>query len=120
VEKIQAYVHDLVSNNTHDAHIIMKRTQMFKKCMLGIGLQKQYCTVENKISKSRNELYKEQAKNNAILNINCKSEILTWTCLKLNDHSLAIWARLSSLLLNEERVMNLQIFSPMTDDNQES
>jgi len=32
---------------------------------------------------------------------------------------LAIWARLSSLLLDEERVMNLQIFSPMTDDNQE-
>jgi ApbE superfamily uncharacterized protein (UPF0280 family) len=34
--------------------------------MLGIGLQKQYCAAENKILKSRNELYEEQAKNNAI------------------------------------------------------
>jgi hypothetical protein len=35
--------------------------------MLGIRLQKEYCAAENKISKSRNELYKEQVKNNAIL-----------------------------------------------------
>jgi len=74
--------------------------------MLGIGLQKQYCATKNKITKSRNELYGEQAKNNAILKLNYKAETLTWTCLKLNGHSLALWARLSSFLL-EERVMNL-------------
>jgi hypothetical protein len=41
-------------------------------------------------------------------------------CLKINGHSLAIQARLSSLFLDEELVVNFQIFSPMTDDNQES
>jgi hypothetical protein len=35
--------------------------------MLGIRLQKEYCAVENKIPKSRNELYEKYAKNNAIL-----------------------------------------------------
>jgi hypothetical protein len=41
-------------------------------------------------------------------------------CLKINGHSLAIWARVSTLLVDEELVMNLQIFSPLIDDNQES
>jgi hypothetical protein len=35
--------------------------------LLGIGLQNQYCTAKNKISKSMNKLYEEQAKNNSIL-----------------------------------------------------
>jgi hypothetical protein len=45
--------------------------------MLGIGLQKQYCATKNKITKSRNELYEEKAKNNAILKLNYKAETLT-------------------------------------------
>jgi hypothetical protein len=45
--------------------------------LLGIGLQKQYCAAENKILKSMNELYDEQAKNNAILKLNYKAETLT-------------------------------------------
>jgi hypothetical protein len=45
--------------------------------LLGIGLQKQYCKAENKILKSKNEFYEEQAKKNVILKISCKSETLT-------------------------------------------
>jgi hypothetical protein len=43
---------------------------------LEIGLQKQYCAAENKISKSKNELYEEQVKNDVILNLNYKAKHL--------------------------------------------